>query len=85
MIRMFCDLCGAEIAEYRGKTPLPEGDRESGDTDPMQRWDKCAKCVEILRMIDVSQLVKNAVLAMRADIPKEEKGADRQHTVRFVP
>ena len=88
MIRVICDVCGVEIAEYRRGKHLSEADGESRRGDPMQSWHKCAKCAEVLRMIDVSQLLKDAVIAMRADIStktSEEKGADRQRTVRFVP
>ncbi|MCL2811080.1 MAG: hypothetical protein FWD25_04225 [Clostridia bacterium] len=85
MIRVYCDVCGAEIAEIRSEKYLPESDDENRKSDPTQSWHKCAKCAEILRMIDVPNLVKEAVVAMRADIPKAEKGSDRQKAVRFVP
>jgi len=85
MVKVYCDVCGAEIAEYRSERHLPDAGGESGSDDPTQSWHKCAKCAEILRMIDVPRLVKDAIVAMRTDIPRAGKGSDKQKAVRFVP
>jgi len=85
MIKVYCDVCGAEIAEFRTEEQLPQSGGEPQEGDPIQSWHKCVKCAEILRMIDVPQLVKDAIVAMRSDIPRADKGSDRQKAVRFVP
>ena len=72
MIRVHCDICGEEIGEPRKK-------------DPTYHWHTCAKCDETLRLIDIPGLVKDTVMAMRADAPKPAKGPHKQRTVRFVP
>ena len=85
MIRIVCDVCGEEIAEYRERKRGQEGDGGLRKGDPLQSWHKCAKCAELLRMVDLPSLLKKAIVEMREDIPKDEKGADRQRSVKFVP
>ena len=70
MIKVFCEICGDEMATFEKIADMPDDNIIERD-DIFETIYKCEKCRKILNEMLIKEVIRAKIIDMRKDIPKE--------------